>query len=99
MTSQLEAAIAAIQPLTNTERQQLMQILASRSSILDELQDLSSQFQEGASLEQLRAQQQPKTVKNLAELKADFWPPEDSIEDFLDFLSKTRRDGVSVHQL
>jgi hypothetical protein len=95
MTPKLEAAIAAIQPLSLTERRQLLQILIQSDSALDsqtDLKTLSTQFWQGSTLQQLRATQTPSTVENFKELTADFWPAEDSIEDFLTFLHQQRQE-------
>ena len=97
MTPQLRAAIAAIQPLSPTERQQLLQILIQDDSASDsqtELKTLSAQFWQGISLQQLRATQTPTTVHSLKDLAADFWPAEDSIEDFLIFLRQQRQEVI-----
>ena len=94
MTPQLEAAIAAIQPLSPTERQQLLQILTQSdpsSNSQPDLRELSTQFRQGISLQQLIATQTPTTVHNLKDLAADFFPEEDSIEDFLTFLRQQRQ--------
>ena len=94
MTPQLEAAIAAIQPLSPTERQQLLQILTQSdppSNSQPDLRELSTQFRQGVSLQQLIATQTPATVHNLKDLAADFFPEEDSIEDFLIFLRQQRQ--------
>lgn len=95
MTPQLEAAIAAIQPLSPTERQQLLQILTQSDSASNSQLDfkaLSTQFWQGISLQQLRATQTPTTVNGLKNLATDFWPAEDSIEDFLIFLREQRQE-------
>jgi hypothetical protein len=97
MTPQLRAAIAAIQPLSPTERQQLLQILIQGDSASDsqtDLKTLSAQFWQGISLQQLRATQTPTTVHSLTDLAADFWPAEDSIEDFLTFLQQQRQEVI-----
>ncbi|MBW4470446.1 MAG: hypothetical protein KME45_08560 [Stenomitos rutilans HA7619-LM2] len=95
MTPQLVAAIAAIQTLSPTERQQLLQILTqssdSASNSQPDLSALSAQFWQGISLQQLRATQTPTTVHSLKDLAADFWPTEDSIDDFLFFLRQQRQ--------
>ncbi|MGG6270438.1 hypothetical protein ACQ4M3_36975 [Leptolyngbya sp. AN03gr2] len=87
MTPQLEAAIAAIQPLTLAERQQLIQILTQNS----DLKTLSTQFRQGTTVQELLLAQSPKTVHNPKELAADFFPEEDSIEEFLNFLQQQRQ--------
>lgn len=93
MTPQLEVAIAAIQSLSPTERQQLLQILIqadSSSNSQTDLKMLSEQFFQGVTLQQLLTTQTPTTVDNIKDLAADFWPQQDSIEDFLSFLRQQR---------
>ncbi len=95
MTPQLEAAIAAIQPLSSTERQQLLQILIQSdlsSNSQTNLRTLSTEFWQGTTLKQLLSTQQPIAVNNLKDLATDFWPEEDSIEDFLTFLREQRQE-------
>lgn len=97
MTPQFEAALAAIQLLSSTERQQLRQILAqsnSSSNSQTDLKALSVQFWQGTTLKQLLTTQSPITVYNLKDLAADFWPEEDSIEDFLTFLRQQRQEAI-----
>lgn len=94
MTPQLETAIAAIQLLSPTERQQLLQILIqsnSSSNSQTDLKTLSTQFWQGITLNQLLTIQTPTTVYNLKDIAAEFWPEEDSIEDFLSFLRQQRQ--------
>ncbi len=51
MTPQFEAAIAAIQPLSITERQQLLQFLIQNNSALTvDLKTLSDEFWQGTAL-------------------------------------------------
>ena len=97
MTPRLEAAIAAIEPLSATERLQLLQILMQSgltSNLSTELKALSLQFWQGISLQQLRITQTPAIVDNPNDLAVDFWPVEDSIEDFLTFLRQQRQKVI-----
>jgi hypothetical protein len=97
MTSRLENAIAAIQQLSSTERQQLLQIFTqsnSSSQSQTDLKNLSHQFWQDTTLKELLATQTPITVDNLKHLAADFWPEEDSIEDFLIFLKQQRQEVI-----
>jgi hypothetical protein len=97
MTPYLEAAIAAIQPLSTTERHQLLQILIqgdSSATSQAELRTLSTQFWQGTPINQLLTTQTPITVNNLKDLAADFWPKEDSIDDFLAFLRQQRQEPI-----
>ena len=94
MTPQLEAAIAAIQPLSLTVRQQLLQILTQSDpdpNSQPDLKALSNQFWQGILLQRLRATQTPMAFTNLKDFANDFWPAEDSIKDFLMFLREQRQ--------
>jgi hypothetical protein len=96
MTPQLEAAIAFIQQLSPTEQQQLLQILTQNDSAPSAQSDFrtrSTQFWQGISLKHLITQTS-RTVPNLKDLTADFWPAEDSIEDFLVFLQQQRQEHI-----
>jgi hypothetical protein len=94
MPPQLKAAIAAIQPLSPTERQQLLQILIQSDPSLAQtkLRTLSAQFWQGTTLKQLLDPQTPTTIHNLKDFAADFWPEQDSVEDFLTFLRQQRQE-------
>ncbi len=94
MTPQFEAALAAIQLLDATERQQLLKILNSQPNFPTDLKTLGTQFWHSTTLKELLATQSPTTVDNLKDLAADFWPEEDSIEDFLTFLCLSRQEVV-----
>lgn len=62
---------------------------------LSTLQAMSTQFWQEHTLEQLISTQSPTTVHNIDDLVADFWPEEDSVDDFLNFLRQQRQDAVS----
>ncbi|HBE21205.1 MAG TPA: hypothetical protein DEG17_09275 [Cyanobacteria bacterium UBA11149] len=96
MTPQFQAAIAAIQPLSPAERQQLLQILIQTSATNSQsnLKALSIQFWQGITLKQLLTSQTPTTVRNLKDFAVSFWHEEDSIEDFLTFLRQQRQELV-----
>ncbi|MBD2410173.1 hypothetical protein FACHB389_30790 [Nostoc calcicola FACHB-389] len=97
MTPQFEAAIAAIQLLSSTERQQLLQILTQSNSFSNsqpDLKTLSTQFLQGTTLKQLLANHSPTTADRLKDLAADFWPEEDSIEGFLTFVRQQHQEAI-----
>jgi hypothetical protein len=91
MTPQLKAAIAIIEPLSSTDRQQLQQLLQQQSNTENSIKTLNTQFWQGISIDQLRISQSITPVQSLKKLTADFWPVEDSIEEFLDFLKAQRQ--------
>ena len=75
----------------------MLQILKQDSLNPDhkaDLVNLSTQFWQGVTLKQLFTNQTPKTVFNIKDLAADFWPEEDSMEDFLVFLRQQRQEAI-----
>jgi ribosome assembly protein YihI (activator of Der GTPase) len=91
MTPQLEAAIAAIQPLSVLERQQVLNLLlksVDKTSLLQQ----STAFWQDQTIAQLKTAQKIVPIASLKDLVADFWSEEDSIEDFLTFLKTQRQD-------
>jgi len=95
MTPQLENAIAAIQPLSPTERGQLLQLLAQENANLNQsrpLNALSAQFWQGETIEEIVSRQNPITFSKETHLQANFWPEDESDEDFLHFLRQQRRE-------
>ena len=90
MTPQLEAAIFAIQPLSRTERVQVLNFLLEPTALAQQ----NTAFWEGQTIDQLQSAQKTFPPKNLKDLTADFWPEDDSIEDFLSFLQTQRQETV-----
>jgi hypothetical protein len=90
MTPQLAAAIAAIQPLSRTEREQVLSLLLKSNTT--NLVERSQEFWQGQTIAQLQEAQKTKPIQHLKDLAADFWPEEDSIEDFLVFLQTQRQE-------
>ena len=55
---------------------------------------LNTEFWQGASIDQLRTSQSITSIRSIKELAADFWPVEDSIEEFLDFLKAQHQKKI-----
>jgi hypothetical protein len=53
---------------------------------MDKASDPRYNFDADPSLDEIIAQQEKGPITNLSELHGDFWPEEESIEDFLDAL-------------
>lgn len=52
----------------------------------------SSGFWQPKTVEELAAEQGVKPVDDPNELRGDFWPPEESMDDFLAWLRKLRQE-------
>ena len=62
----------------------------SRAALVAESQG----FWAGKPLEQLRSRQKPMTVASLQDFAVDFWPEDESTDDFLSFLAEQRQAAV-----
>ncbi|MEO0520513.1 MAG: hypothetical protein AAF171_24805 [Cyanobacteria bacterium P01_A01_bin.116] len=99
MTPKLENAIAAVKTLSPIERIQLLQILTEEATISKEETPLSAfggKFWQGDTIEEITACQSPKTFSEQNNLAADFWPEEESVEDFLQFLKQQRQEATET---
>lgn len=99
MTPKLENVIAAVKTLSPIERIQLLQILTEEATISKEetpLRALGGKFWQGDTIEEITARQSPKTFSAQNNLAADFWPEEESVEDFLQFLKQQRQEATET---
>ena len=93
MSPEIEAAIAAIEKLSPQERQEILQmLLESKQTDIDKISD---RFWQGVSLHELIESQKPITVNQPQEIRAYFWPEEESIDDFLTFMREQRQATLS----
>lgn len=91
MTPQLESAIAAIEPLSILERQQVLDLLL-KSVDKTNLSQQSTAFWQDQTIVQLKTAQKIAPIDSIKDLVADFWTEEDSTEDFLTFLQTQRQE-------
>jgi hypothetical protein len=64
--------------------------VAMKESDIKQLQLGGSEFYEHKSLQELIAEQGVKPITNIDQLKGDFWPEEESIEEFIETLREWR---------
>ncbi|MDB9518257.1 hypothetical protein PN466_15020 [Roseofilum reptotaenium CS-1145] len=93
MSPKIEAVMQAINRLSLQEQEQLLSRLQTHYRSSDEISDLenkNAEFWQGVSLSQLMKHQHPRTFQDAQEWVAEFWPEEDTVEDFLRFLREQR---------
>ena len=92
ITPRLQAVINAVQELSLLEQLDLLQALSR--SVQTSYLDVSSaeEFWKPKTLEEHLAQQQPKRVVDIADLKADFWPEDESADDLISYIYGQRRE-------
>ena len=68
-----------------------------KETILSEAKVPTSDFWRAKTIEQLAAEQGVKPVENPDELLGDFWPEDESIDDFLVWLREIRREQKGIN--
>lgn len=90
-TATLQRAIEAAQRLSPQEKYQLIEAVAHSLAQADVLEAHSAAFLRGRTLDELIAEQQPPTVFDIDALAADFWPEDESADDFNNYIEAQRR--------
>lgn len=90
-TATLQQAIDAAQRLSPREKHQLIEAVARSLTQADALEVRSASFVRGRTLDELIAEQQPPIVNDIDALHADFWPEDESADDFNNYIEAQRR--------
>lgn len=92
MTAKLQALIDSAQQLTPVEQVELINAL---SRFLDQNYHQESSitdFWQTKSTEQIIASQKIPPASDISALKADFWPNDESADDFIEFVQQQRQE-------
>lgn len=92
MSTKLQTLIEAAQELSPIEQ---LNLISSISQFLHhnyQQTNLAGDFWEPKTLEQLIQAQQTRVITNIVDLGADFWPEEESVDDFIDYIYQQRRE-------
>jgi len=68
--------------------------MRERSNLSQQLAD----FWRGAFLEALARRQGVAPLRRLEDLWADFWPEEESVDDFIEAVYRWRREGIELQE-
>ncbi|MFQ5677415.1 MAG: hypothetical protein ACE5G1_16120, partial [bacterium] len=90
MSPQLQTMIKEAQELSPVEQVEL--IAAISQALQNKYKQLSrnNDFWNPKTLKQLSDEQRVQAVKSLSDLAADFWPEEESVDEFNEFIYKQR---------
>ncbi len=91
MVTRVQTLVDAAQKLPLLERLELISAL-SRSIHRDYQQAQLADFWEPKTLEQHVQAQLTQPVVDIADLAADFWPEEESADDFIAYIYQQRRE-------
>ena len=94
MTVKLKTLINDARALPPQEQLKLIGALTQSLQYSYDKHLKTTDFWQPKSLDQLIEKQQPVTINDLSDLAGDFWPEDDSIDDFLEFLEQERKEDL-----
>ncbi len=92
MNKRLKSIIGSIRQLPVVEQLELMHMMSQSLYLNYQHTLLTKNFKQKKTIKQLVKAQQKTPVSNLTELVVDFWPEEESIDDFIDYTSQQRQE-------
>jgi len=95
MTTKLQTLIDVAQQLPPLEQLNLIRILSQ--SLYRNYQHMQSaeDFWEPQTLDQLVQSQRTPPITDISSLKGDFWPKDESADDFIEYIYQQRREDRS----
>lgn len=92
MSPQLKTIINEAQQLTPVEQVELITAISQLLGNTYKLSEMNSDFWQPKTLDQLHKEQQAQAVKNIFDFAADFWPEEESVDEFNEYVYKQRHE-------
>ena len=97
MTSQLQTLISSAEKLSPVEQVELIRAVSQflYQSYLPQIP--KTDFWQPLTIEEIVERQQTPPVQNISALRADFWPEEESADDFIAYIYQQRKeDNLSI---
>ena len=93
MTTKLKTLIEEAQELSPSEQLELIHVISlTLSHNYEERSSKKEDFWKPKTLEEIILSQQVSPVTNIDELAGDFWPEDESVDDFIDYIYQQRRE-------
>ena len=92
MTTKLQTLIEEAQELSPSEQLELIHVISLTLSRNDEEKLSKEDFWKPMTLEQIIQTQQVSPVMDIDELGGDFWPEDEPVDDFIDYIYQQRRE-------
>jgi hypothetical protein len=90
MTPQLKLVIDAARTLSSHEKLELLQVIAHDLSQMSSLTETSAAFWTPRSLDEIAQTQSAPVMADIHALAVDFWPADESADDFNQFIAERR---------
>lgn len=91
MTQEFATVIRAVRELSQREKLELLQVITQDLQQSVSLLEGNTQFWSSPSLNDLVSSQQPPIVQDVSALSADFWPDNESADDFNAYMEEQRK--------
>ena len=95
MSPQLQSIINEIQQLSTTEQKELLSVISKPIQSQYIQLKINNNFWNSKTIEQLLREQQVQVASSISEIGGDFWPQEESVDEFNDFILTQRHDDRS----
>ncbi|HFD86651.1 MAG TPA: hypothetical protein ENJ35_03120 [Gammaproteobacteria bacterium] len=92
MTAKLQTLIHSAEQLTPVEQVELINAISSLLYRHYQQETQSADFWQPQPIEIIVASQQTQPVSDISALKADFWPEDESANDFIEFVEQQRQE-------
>jgi hypothetical protein len=97
MNKRLKSIIGSVQQLPVVEQLELIQVISQSLYRNYHQMFQAMSFKQAKTIEQLIQEQQKTPITDLSALAVDFWPEEESIDDFIEYTYQQRQeDRLSI---
>src|SRR5262245_62022793 len=91
MSTALQEVIEAAHDLSPRDKLELLQAIVRDLQQIDAFTEASAAFWSPRSLDEIARTQPPPVVTDIRSLAVDFWPDDESVDDFNEFIAVRRR--------
>lgn len=92
MTTKLETLINSAQELSPLEQVELIRAVSEFLSQSYQKEGIAIDFWEPPAIEEIVLTQNTPVVKDISILAVDFWPDEETADDFIDYIYQQRKE-------
>ncbi|RME69533.1 MAG: hypothetical protein D6784_18285 [Chloroflexi bacterium] len=98
MTTKLQELINSAQELSPLEQVELIRAVSQFLYQNYQQAFVATDFWQPPSLEEIVQSQSPPVIQDIATLLADFWPADETADDFTDYIYRQRQEDSLLEQ-
>ena len=97
MTTNLQTLINSAQKLSSVEQVELIRAISQFLSQGYQKELPTTDFWQPRTLEEIVRVQQTKPVQDISTLQVDFWPEQESVDDFIKYIYQQRKEDCLLN--